>query len=283
MGCSVVVCTTGEKSDLLVKCLDSLSEQTYEDLEVICVSSVESLPEEVQSTAQVLVEKRHGISIAKNVGIRAAEHEIVALTDDDCICEPNWVEKLVEEFKEESVGCVTGGSVPTRQGLWYASTSWHTDRRVFKKSDGFVPPWEMGARNNISLRKDVITKIGLFDEELGPGKRYRGAEDIDVFQRVMGAGCDIVYTPEALVKHEPLDTRSQVRTMMLGYRIGIGAFFAKHRYSAEAKRYFRRIYLRTQLRNSKNNFLNGNMSLGWTYLVGYIGAQRGYYGYIMSH
>jgi cellulose synthase/poly-beta-1,6-N-acetylglucosamine synthase-like glycosyltransferase len=173
--------------------------------------------------------------------------------------------------------------VPTRQGLWYASTSWSPERRVFKKSDGFIPPWDIGAGNNISVREDVITKIGFFDEELGPGKRYRGAEDIDVFQRVIGAGYDIVYTPEAVVKHEPLDTRSQVRTMMLGYRIGIGAFFAKHRYSAEARRYFRRTFLRTQLRNSKNNFFNGNMGMGWTYLVGYIGAQRGYYGYIMSH
>ncbi len=282
MGCSVVVCTNAKRSDLLVKCIESLSEQTYEDVEIICVSTVEALPEEIQSIAEIIVERRKGVSIAKNVGIMAAKHEIVALTDDDCVCEPEWVEKLVEEY-EGDVGCVTGGSFPTREGLWPAATNWYPVRRVSKGGSSFFPPWWIGAGNNISLRKEVITDIGLFDEELGPGTRYRGAEDLDVLYRMMNAGFDVVYTPEAIIRHEPLDTRSQVRTMMYGYRVGLGAFIAKHRYSAEAIRYFKKEFLRSQLRDSRNTFLKGNPELAWTYFLGYVGALRGYYGYILAH
>lgn len=283
MGCSVVVCTDGRKSDLLVRCMRSLADQSYDDMEVICVSTVESLPEEVQTTATILVERRRGVSIAKNLSIRKSKHELIALTDDDCVCEPNWIENLVKEFENEEVGCVTGGSVPTREGLWYASTNWQAERRVFEKKEGFVPPWIMGAGNNISLRKEAVKNIGYFDEELGPGTRFRGAEDIDVFHRMIGAGYGLVYTPDAVVKHEPLDTHSQVKAMMHGYRKGIGAFFAKHRYSAETKRYFKKEFLRSQLLNSRNNFARGNPRMGWTYFMGYIAARRGYYEYIFLH
>ncbi len=282
MGCSVVVYTNAKKSDLLVRCIESLSEQTYEDKEIICVSTVEALPEEVQSIARIIVERRRGVSIAKNGGIRAAKHDIIALTDDDCVCEPEWVEKLVDEY-ESDVGCVTGGSVPTREGLWYAATNWHPARRVFKRGDSFYPPWLMGTGNNLSVRKEAITDIGLFNEELGPGTRYRGAEDVDVFYKITNAGYDVVYTPEAIIRHEPLDTRAQVRTMMYGYRVGLGAFFAKHRYSVEAIRFFKKQFLRSQLRDSRNTFLRGNLRMGLAYFLGYVGALRGYYGYILAH
>ncbi len=280
MGCSVVVCTDGRKSDLLVRCIESLSNQTYKDIEVICVSTIESLPEEIREKARILVERRRGVSLAKNVGILASEHDLIALTDDDCVCEPDWVENLVKEFESDSVGCVTGGSIPTREGMWYASTNWQPETKVFKKSDGFIPPWVIGAGNNISLRKDAIENLGLFDVKLGPGSRYRSAEDLDVFHRMIGGGYEVVYTPAAVVRHEPLDTNAQVRMMMSAYRFGIGAFFAKHRYSVEARRYFRKEFLRTQLRDSRNNFGMGNPGMGWTYLMGYIAALRGYYEYI---
>jgi GT2 family glycosyltransferase len=283
MGCSVVVITDGKKADLLVKCIDSLSKQTYKELETICVSRVDNLPEEVYQNSKVMVERRRGASLAKNVGIRSSNHDFLALTDDDCVCDPNWVENLISELGKERVGCVTGGTVPTREGLWYASSRLDKERRVFRKGTGFTPPWLMGAGNNVCFRKGALERIGLFDENLGPGTKFRGAEDIDVFHRIIEGGYDVVYSPEAVIHHEPLDTQHQVRKMMYGYRLGIGAFFAKNRSSKLMRTYFWKDYLKRQLRDSRNLLLGGNPRMGSTYFLGYLGALRGYFGFILAH
>ncbi|MEE9115579.1 MAG: glycosyltransferase, partial [Thermoplasmata archaeon] len=260
------------------ECINSLTRQSFEDLEIICVSTVEELPEEVRKNSEVIVEKRKGVSLAKNVGIMRANHELIALTDDDCVCDPDWMKNLVLEFDDEAVGCVTGGTYPTREGIWYPATNWKPDRRVFAKDQRFVPPWSMGAGNNLCLRKKAIVDVGLFDEELGPGTRYRSAEDIDVFHRMTVSGYCVVYTPKATVRHEPLDTYDQVRKMMSGYRVGIGAFFAKHKSSRSLRSYFFNDFLRAQLRDSRNNFLRGNGRMGHIYFLGFLGALKGYYG-----
>ncbi len=283
MGCTVVIVTDGRKADLIVKCIESVSNQTYEDLETICVSAVESLPERVLEKSRLIVERRRGASLAKNVGIRESGNDFIAFTDDDCICEPDWVENLISAFDNDRVGCVTGGTLPTREGLWYASSRFEEERHEFRKEDGFTPPWLMGAGNNICVRKDVLERIGLFDERLGPGTRYRGAEDIDIFHRIIDTGYSLVYTPKAIVRHEPLDTYDEVRSMMYGYRVGIGAFFAKNWSSKPLRRYFFRRFLRTQMGNSAYNLFKGNMNMAYAYLLAFIGSVRGFFGFALAH
>jgi GT2 family glycosyltransferase len=282
MGCSIVVCTDGKKADLLVRCIDSISKQSHPDVETICVSSVESLPEEVIQNSKVIVEHTRGVSRAKNIGIRSSKFDLVALTDDDCVCDPNWVENLVAESEDQNVGCITGGTIPAREGLWYASTRLDEKREVFVKGQEFIPPWLMGAGNNVCLRKEALLTIGPYDEKLGPGTGFRGGEDIDVFHRMIESGYKVVYTPKAIVHHEPLDTDTQVRHMMYGYRVGIGAFFAKNRSSRQLREYFRKDFLKTQWRNSRNNLLQGNARMGLAYFLAYLGALRGYFGYVLA-
>lgn len=283
MGCTVVICTDGQRSDLLERCINSLLEQTHKEMEILCVSTLESLPEVVMSETRVIIEKRKGVSLAKNIGIRHSTYDLIALTDDDCVCHRDWVENLLSEFKSENVGCVTGGSLPTREGLWHASTAMKATRKVYGKGGVFLPPWSIGAGNNICLRKDVILDVGLFDEELGPGTGYRSAEDIDVFHRIIESGYEIVNTPQAIVDHEPLDSQEQVRKMLYNYRLGMGAFFAKNRSSAELREYFRKVFLRSQLRSSRNNLLKGDVKAGWAFFNGYLGALRGYFDYVLNH
>ncbi|UCD92964.1 MAG: glycosyltransferase [Methanobacteriota archaeon] len=279
MGCTVIVCTDGRKIDLLARCIDSISRQTYQELEITCVSKVENLPDEVTDNCKLIVEKRSGVSLAKNIGIRASKYDKIALTDDDCICEPDWVENLVSEFSNQNVGCVTGGSVPTREGLWYASTGHSPEREVFSGDDEFVPPWDMGAGNNVCFRKEAVVGIGLYDENLGPGTKFQSAEDIDVFYRILKGGYRIVYTPKAVVRHEPLDTLEQVKKMMSSYRFGIGAFFAKNQSSRQLRRYFLKVFLKGQLRHSRNSFIRGDATMGNVYLRGFLAALKGYLKY----
>jgi GT2 family glycosyltransferase len=53
---------------------------------------------------------------------------------------------------------------------------------------------------NIALRREVFDRIGGFDERLGPGASGT-SEDVELAQRVRGAGMKIGYMREAIVYH----------------------------------------------------------------------------------
>ncbi|MCD5401861.1 glycosyltransferase [candidate division NPL-UPA2 bacterium] len=63
-----------------------------------------------------------GLSETRNVGIRAAEGDIVAFIDDDAVAEPDWLENLVRPFEVPEVVAVGGRAVP----LWLSGSrlSW---------------------------------------------------------------------------------------------------------------------------------------------------------------
>src|SRR5262245_3070968 len=47
-----------------------------------------------------------GLAIARNLGIRAATTELVAITDDDCDVAPEWLSELEAAFAEPRIGLV---------------------------------------------------------------------------------------------------------------------------------------------------------------------------------
>ena len=78
--------------------------------------------------------------------------------------------------------------------------------RVFRP-DGGEAPWEVGTGGNLLLRRAIFDRVGGFDEEFGPGARFRAAEDVELLERLLHAGATLAYTPRAVVHHE-MKTRS---------------------------------------------------------------------------
>ena len=54
---------------------------------------------------------------------------------------------------------------------------------------------------NMAIPKKVFSRVGLFNEELGPG-RSGISEDVEFAQRIIGCGGKIGYEPKAVVYHE---------------------------------------------------------------------------------
>jgi len=147
-----------------------------------------------------------GLSRARNEAIRAAGSDIVAFTDDDCIVRPDWIGAVAAAFEEEpTLAAVTGGSLPTGveslEARRAAVTTWHgKHRRHFRRP---VDPAEVGGGFNLSIRRTWAEKVGLFDPDLGPGARFRGADDTDFIHRILRAGGVIRYDPGVVVAHLP--------------------------------------------------------------------------------
>jgi cellulose synthase/poly-beta-1,6-N-acetylglucosamine synthase-like glycosyltransferase len=112
---SVVVCTR-DRPHLLRDCLDALCPLAADGHEVIIVDNA-PITDATATLASLypfryVCEMTPGLNAARNRGVAAAKHEIVAFTDDDCIPDSRWLEALVAPYADHTVGAVTGLVMP---------------------------------------------------------------------------------------------------------------------------------------------------------------------------
>ena len=94
--------------EYLERCLNSVVNQTFKDLEIICVndgstdSSGEILQKFARKDARIKIIKRPngGLSAARNTGLEVMSGEYFAFLDSDDWIDLNFYEKLYEKAKE---------------------------------------------------------------------------------------------------------------------------------------------------------------------------------------
>src|SRR5205085_9321810 len=95
---SVVVCSYNGGATM-EQCLQSLAGLDYPDYEVIVVDDGSTDDSRAILARFPMVraihQSNHGLSAARNVGLRAATGTIVAYTDSDCFADSNWLTHLV--------------------------------------------------------------------------------------------------------------------------------------------------------------------------------------------
>jgi GT2 family glycosyltransferase len=170
--------------------------------------------------------RSRGLSRASNVGIHAATHDVLVFTHDDVLVTPTWYETLVRALVRVGPdGVVTGQVLPSqaeRPGgivptLKVDPTPATYEGRI--DADVLLPL-------NMAMYRSVVTRIGTFDERLGPGTFFPGGEDNDFGFRLLEAGLRIHYVPEAMLYHRAW--RSDVVALRYAYGRGQGGYLAKH-------------------------------------------------------
>jgi GT2 family glycosyltransferase len=239
-----VVVATYDRPDDLARCLQSLLEQrTTRPVEVVVVdnhpdSGVTAPVARRFPGVQLVEERRGGLSYARNAGILAAAGEIIATTDDDAVCAPDWIERLVAPFAREDVAVVTGNVLPLELdteaqrmfeaygGLGRGFNRFFVNGEWFRRCRKAVPTWELGCTANAAFRASIFAdpEIGLIDEALGAGTPTGCSEDTYVFYRALRAGFEVVYEPEALVWHRHRDTMRALRQQIYSYSKGHVAY-----------------------------------------------------------
>src|SRR6267378_7930692 len=59
-----------------------------------------------------LQERQQGKSFALNLGLSRANGDVLALTDDDVLPSPEWLQRIVEDFRSRDVTFVCGKVLP---------------------------------------------------------------------------------------------------------------------------------------------------------------------------
>jgi GT2 family glycosyltransferase len=175
-----------------------------------------------------LFEGKPGKSRALNAGIREAKGEILAVTDDDCIPGPGWVQNILREFDSDPELSVLGGRVELYDEKDLPQTILLLNYPILVKSVRQVfEPTVIGA--NMAFRKTVLTATHGYDPLLGPGSICKAAEDIDLVYRSLRKGFKIAYSPEVIIFHNHgRRTKLEEDKTSFAYAFGRGALYAKH-------------------------------------------------------
>ncbi len=148
-----------------------------------------------------------GLSGARNTGIAASSGAIVAFLDDDAMAEPGWIRHLLEPYADPLVLGVGGRVVPrwddARPAWLPAEFDWVVGctYRGHRSEPGPVRNL-IGA--NMSVRRDVVMKIGGFRHSLGrTASLPAGCEETEFFIRASQQFPNGVvwFEPEAAVSH----------------------------------------------------------------------------------
>jgi glycosyltransferase involved in cell wall biosynthesis len=174
---SVVVCTKNEE-EMIERCLQGLiSQEIRPEIIVVDGHSTDRTRQIAESYAdQILLDRGGGISEARNIGWKAARHQIVAFCDADCLPRREWTRNLLGLMKPDVVG-VSGplsaydGSLTTRINI----TIWADWFPRFLARFGYHNIW--GA--NMGFRKNILEKYPF---------RLRFLEDYDLGQRLRKSG-----------------------------------------------------------------------------------------------
>lgn len=150
-----------------------------------------------------LLEKRQGKASALNCGLRAAKGNIVLILDDDIVAHPQCLVKHLECYQNSVFDAMQGRVLPGVDPEGRAA-----DPRRIREYN--IPIVDYGDEireirgmiaTNVSFKREVFEKVGLYDPRLGAGAVGFG-EDTEYSLRIRKAGFKIGYTPHAIVYHE---------------------------------------------------------------------------------
>jgi len=171
-----VIVPTFNSAKTLQRCLVSIRQQTYPNIEVVVVdggSSDETVSETAQFNVHVYFCPGMGMAAATNYGIVHSRGRYVYRVDSDIVLDNTLIEECVATCSEKGadVVCVVWTPDPS-------ISFWAKVRKL--ENDCYAnDPFPRGAR---FFPREVIISIGCFNPELTKG------EDYDVYNRLVQRG-----------------------------------------------------------------------------------------------
>ena len=215
MSISVIIPTYRRPEDLN-KCLEALKRQTRIPDEVIV--AVRDSDRETRSFLETFRPESLDLKVADvtipgqvaalNMGLRKSQGDIIAITDDDGVPHPPWLERIEAHFSaDDAVGGVggrdwmyVGGELITGEENVVGKVQWF-GRTIGNHHLGVGEPREVeilkGA--NMSYRRAAIANRHFDDRLLGSGAEVHN--DLAFALQTKKAGWKLIYDPAVEIDH----------------------------------------------------------------------------------
>jgi GT2 family glycosyltransferase len=230
---SLIICSRN-RPELLAESVDSILQGDQIPAELIIVdqsdaphATLAARPDKGGCDLRYLWTHSVGLSRANNLGIATASHSLLVFTHDDVLVSREWLGTIVDALRTAGPGAVVTGQV----------------RPVAQTQGGFAPATRVDETPtiyqgrldhdilyplNMAMYRSTVDEVGGFDERLGPGTPFPGAEDSDFGFRLLEAGYQIHYVPQAIVYHRAWRAARDFLPLRWGYGHARGAFYAKY-------------------------------------------------------
>jgi glycosyltransferase involved in cell wall biosynthesis len=224
----LIVATRGRVAELGTF-LDSVEAQAYDAVRVLVVdqNGDDRLVPVLAGRALDIVHRRAkpGLSRARNAALEHLRGDVIAFPDDDCTYAPGLLDRVARQLAvDPALDGISGRSVGA-DGT--ASASWKQDPAVLTDDN----LWNRVNSAALFLRRQVVERVGPFDENLGlgSGSPTASGEEIDFVIRAVRSGARIAYDPSLVVTHDGVEPDEAIR-----YRDGasVGYMLRKHDYGA---------------------------------------------------
>jgi GT2 family glycosyltransferase len=148
-----------------------------------------------------------GASGARNAGAAASRGEMLAFLDDDAIASANWLESLLQHFKDPEVVGAGGRLEPlwsTRRPQWFPPEfDWAVGCSYMGMPESATMVRNVFS-NTMVIRRQAFDAVGGFRDDFGKIGSWSRPEDTDLCLRM--AECDgggtWIYEPNAIVSHQ---------------------------------------------------------------------------------
>ncbi len=126
-----------------------------------------------------------GAYAARNTGIRRASAPLIALTDADCVVDPDWLRSIVDGMEDPRVAILVGHCrYPARASLTLRLLGAYENAKTEYVIGRCDPAHHFAYCNNMAVRASVF-------EQLGPFKEWQRAADSELVHRLVARRPDL--------------------------------------------------------------------------------------------
>jgi GT2 family glycosyltransferase len=216
---TIIIPTVGRIESLrsLLKSLVETDNRHQVEHEVLVVNNAteRELPAQVSMLAdefgrttdlpvRCLREPVPGKSRAVNKAIAFARGSVLAFLDDDVVVGCGWLSGVRDFFLHHEFDAMQGAILfpPGKEADVEFLRVWNRYRTIVHVNYGEnVKDFHKLTGANFAIRRQVIERVGLFDERIGPGQTGT-SEDSQFGKKLLKSGLRIGYAPQARVYHE---------------------------------------------------------------------------------
>ena len=166
-----VVIPTLNRINTLQRALDSVINQTYKAAEIIVVDNgssdgtLEFLREQYPKIT-ILTEKKIGVSSARNKGIKKSINQWIALLDSD----DEWHPRKLEIQTSMLDSALKEYNLVHTDEVWFRNNKHINQMKKHKKQGGYIFERCLSlcciSPSSVLFKKNILDKVGLFDESL---------------------------------------------------------------------------------------------------------------------
>lgn len=202
---SVIITTYGRSEKMIMEAINSVRNQTYDNIEIIVVDDNglgtenqkynEKLFQGESDVWYIANEKNRGAQVSRNVGILLSKGKYIACLDDDDIWMPEKIEKQVELMEKENLALVFcngyrfyNNNLDDKKLYQY---NFIEDRLLDFSTE--LKSDHIGSTSIPLMRKSCFSQTGLFDVEMPARQDYEMWLRFCRYYRVKGINEPLFY------------------------------------------------------------------------------------------